>query len=92
MIIKVGGVSSSVVVGGKYDILLGAVESSMRMSLLLKFSGEELSVMKRIEQLQISRGASVQMWLKSIVSPSAKEPAHSCSASERGKLDPKWLN
>ena len=47
--------------------------------------------MKRIEQLQISSGASAQMWLKSIVLPSVKEPAHSCSVSERGKEDPKWL-
>ncbi len=63
----------------------------MQTSLEFGFSDDELSVMTRVEQLQISDGASEQMWLKSMEVPSAKEPAHSCSWIVRGKLETRWL-
>ncbi len=59
--IEVGGMNSLMVLGGKYAILLGAISASMQTSSEIGLSDGVLSVMKRIEQLQISEGASEQM-------------------------------
>ena len=71
---QVGVAPEAICFGGKYANLLGALDLNMQMSWL---SSSESSVMKRIEELQISEGASVEMWLKSTILPSLKEPAHS---------------
>ncbi len=55
---QVGVTPGATSFGGKYAILLGASEIGMQMSWL---SRVESSVIKRIEELQISDGASVVM-------------------------------
>ena len=71
---QVGVAPEAICFGGKYTSLLGALDLNMQMSWL---SSGESSVIKRIEELQISEGASVEMWLRSTILPSWKEPAHS---------------
>ena len=73
---QMGVAPEAICFGGKYANLLGALDLNMQMSLL---SSSESSVIKRIEELQISEGASVEMWLKPTILPSWKEPAHSLS-------------
>jgi hypothetical protein len=58
MMMQVGVTPGATSFGGKYAILLGASEIGMQMSWL---SRVESSVIKRIEELQISDGASVVM-------------------------------
>ena len=55
---QVGVAPEAICFGGKYASLLGALDLNMQMSWL---SSGESSVMKRIEELQISEGASVEM-------------------------------
>ena len=59
--IEVGGMNSFMVLGGKYAILLDAISASMQTSSKIGSSDGVSSVMTRIEQLQISNGASEQM-------------------------------